>query len=71
MDMTKDMTKDKTNDKICLSPWRKGVTEAARVTGRSKAHISRVLRGLRKPGKDLARALRSLGLQVPKEGGAE
>ena len=65
-----DMTKDKTKDKICLSPWRKGVTEAARVTGRSKAHISYVLRGLRKPGKDLARALRSLGLQVPKEGGA-
>lgn len=66
-----DMTKDKTKDKICLSPWRKGVTEAARVTGRSKAHISYVLRGLRKPGKDLARALRSLGLKVPKEGVAE
>lgn len=57
-------------DGICLSPWKKGVTEAARVTGRSKAHISYVLRGLRKPGKDLARALRRLGLQVPKEGGA-
>ena len=60
--------------KPILAPWRQceGVTEAARVTGRSKAHISYVLRGMRKPGKDLARALQSLGLKVPKmEGGAK
>lgn len=47
-----------------LAPWRKGVTEAARVTGRSKAHISYVLRGMRKPGRELAKVLREMGFDV-------
>lgn len=47
-----------------LAPWRKGVTEAARVTGRSKAHISYVLRGLRKPGRELAKVLADMGYDV-------
>ena len=47
-----------------LPPWRKGVTEAARQTGRSKAHISYDLRGLRKPGKELAKVLSDMGYDV-------
>ena len=60
----------KTTTKPMLAPWRKGISEAAHATGRSKAHISYVLRGLRKPGKDLARALRKLGLKVPEAEGS-
>lgn len=58
------LNSDKTNDVPRLSPWRKGVTEAARQTGRSKAHISYVLRGLRKPGKELAKVLADMGFNL-------
>lgn len=58
------LNSDKTKDVPRLPPWRKGVTDAARQTGRSKAHISYVLRGLRKPGRELAQVLSEMGFKV-------
>ena len=52
-----------------LPPWRRAkapVSEIARAVGRSKCHISEVLRGRRKPGKDLERLLKSMGYKIPK-----
>ena len=40
----------------------KGVTRAARRLGCSQTHLSRVMYGERKPGKDLERRMRKLGL---------
>lgn len=54
-----------------LTPWRRAnapVSEIARTVGRSKSHISRVLRGLHKPGKDLARLLKRMGYRIPNGG---
>lgn len=48
-----------------LRPWRYGVTEAAKITGRSKCHISCVLRGKRVPGAELREFLEKLGFKVP------
>lgn len=59
-------TKDKTNGKTILAPWRKGIQEAARKTGRSPSHICRVLKGERIPGVELAIALMDLGFKLPK-----
>ncbi len=47
-----------------LRPWRKGVTQIAATVGRSKCHISEVLAGHRKPGRELAAALRKLGVRI-------
>lgn len=50
-----------------LPAWRKTpapVTEIAKAVGRSKSHISRVLRGQHKPGKDLARVLKRMGYTI-------
>lgn len=52
-----------------LPAWRKTpapVTEIAKAVGRSKCHISEVLRGKRAPGKDLARVLKRMGYAIPK-----
>jgi transcriptional regulator with XRE-family HTH domain len=43
---------------------RRGVSRLALAVGRNHSHISRVLSGERKPGKDLARRLARLGVQV-------
>lgn len=43
---------------------RRGVSRLALAVGRNHSHISRVLSGERKPGKDLARRLARLGVRV-------
>lgn len=40
----------------------KGVTRVAKRLGVHQTHLSRVLRGVHKPGKDLERRMRKLGL---------
>ena len=40
----------------------KGVTQAAKRLGVHQTHLSRVMRGERKPGRDLERRMRRLGL---------
>ena len=42
---------------------RRGVAELARRVGRSHTHVSRVLAGERKPGKELAKKLEALGVE--------
>lgn len=42
----------------------RGVTGAARLLGCSRAHLSYVLHGQRKPSERLARGLRRLGIDV-------
>ena len=43
--------------------WR-GLTHAARLLGCSRAHLSYVLHGQRKPSERLARALKRMGVEV-------
>lgn len=43
---------------------RRGVSRLARLVGRDHSHISRVLNGERKAGRDLDRQLRKLGIRV-------
>ena len=43
--------------------WR-GLTQAARLLGCSRAHLSYVLHGQRKPSERLARALKRMGVEV-------
>ena len=40
----------------------KGVTKAARKLGCCQSHLSRVLRGERKPGKELVKRMRRMGI---------
>ena len=48
-----------------LRPWRDGpVARVAARIGRSKSHIWRVLKGQRKPGRELAAVLRQMGFDV-------
>ena len=48
-----------------LRPWRHlPVSQVARRIGRSKSHIWRVLKGQRKPGRELAAVLRDMGFKV-------
>ena len=48
-----------------LRPWREApVSQVARRIGRSKSHIWRVLKGQRKPGRELATVLRDMGFRV-------
>ena len=48
-----------------LRPWREApVSQVARRIGRSKSHIWRVLKGQRKPGRELAQVLRDMGFKV-------
>ena len=42
----------------------RGLTQTARVLGCSRAHLSYVLHGKRKPSESLARKLRRMGLKV-------
>ena len=42
----------------------RGLTAAARVLGCSRAHLSYVLHGKRKPSERLARQLRRMGVEV-------
>ena len=42
----------------------RGLTAAARALGCSRAHLSYVLHGQRKPSERLARKLRSMGVEV-------
>lgn len=43
----------------------RGLTQTARNLGCSRAHLSYVLHGKRKPSDRLARALRRMGVEVP------
>ena len=43
--------------------WR-GLTQAARLLGCSRAHLSYVLHGQRKPSERLARALKRMGVDL-------
>ena len=57
-----------------LRPWREapvsqvaariGRSQVAARIGRSKSHIWRVLKGQRKPGRELAAVLRDMGFKV-------
>ena len=48
-----------------LRPWREmPVAQVARRIGRSKSHIWRVLKGQRKPGKELAQVLVEMGFAI-------
>ena len=48
-----------------LRPWReRPVAQVAARIGRSKSHIWRVLKGQRKPGKELAAVLVEMGFKV-------
>ena len=48
-----------------LRPWREmPVAQVARRIGRSKSHIWRVLKGQRKPGRELAQVLVEMGFKV-------
>lgn len=48
-----------------LRPWReRPVAQVAARIGRSKSHIWRVLKGQRKPGKELAQVLVEMGFKV-------
>ncbi len=49
---------------------RRGVARLARLVGRDHSHITRVLRGERQPGPELARKLARLGVQTPAAKGA-
>lgn len=42
----------------------RGLTQAARALGCSRAHLSYVLHGKRKPSAKLARGLRRMGIEV-------
>lgn len=42
----------------------RGLTQAARALGCSRAHLSYVLHGQRKPSQKLARGLKRLGIEV-------
>lgn len=42
----------------------RGLTQAARLLGCSRAHLSYVLHGQRKPSERLARQLRRMGVEV-------
>jgi predicted transcriptional regulator len=45
---------------------RRGIAELARRVGRDHSHVSRVLSGERKAGKDLERKLARLGVRLGK-----
>ncbi len=45
----------------------RGVTRTAKRVGVSQGHLSRVLRGERKAGKELERKLRRLGIRMGEE----
>lgn len=48
-----------------LRPWRDApVSRVAARIGRSKSHIWRVLKGQRKPGRELAAVLQEMGFKV-------
>ena len=48
-----------------LRPWREmPVAQVARRIGRSKSHIWRVLKGERKPGRELAKVLSAMGFAI-------
>ena len=48
-----------------LRPWREApVSQVAARIGRSKSHIWRVLKGQRKPGKELAKVLADMGFKL-------
>ena len=48
----------------------RGLGRAARELGVSRGHLSDVLHGQRKPGKDLEKKLRRMGIRLDKEGEA-
>ena len=51
--------------RFTLRPWREApVSQVAARIGRSKSHIWRVLKGQRKPGRELAAVLRDMGFKV-------
>ena len=58
--MAKAILKKVTRTRI---EWR-GLTQAARLLGCSRAHLSYVLHGQRKPSERLARALKRMGVEV-------
>lgn len=58
--------KNVTAHKIRTVTLYRGVSEAARRAGVSQSHLSRVLRGERKPGPALARKLARMGVAVGK-----
>ena len=58
--MAKSILKKVTRTRI---EWR-GLTQAARLLGCSRAHLSYVLHGQRKPSERLARALKRMGVEV-------
>ena len=58
--MAKTILKKVTRTRI---EWR-GLTQAARLLGCSRAHLSYVLHGQRKPSERLARALKRMGVEV-------
>ena len=58
--MAKTILKKVTQTRI---EWR-GLTQAARLLGCSRAHLSYVLHGQRKPSERLARALKRMGVDL-------
>ena len=48
-------------EKRTVTRW-KGIAECSRRLNISRAHLSRVMHGERKPGRDLERRMRKLGL---------
>ena len=58
--MAKSILKKVTRTRI---EWR-GLTQAARLLGCSRAHLSYVLHGQRKPSESLARKLKRMGVDL-------
>lgn len=58
--MAKAILKKVTQTRI---EWR-GLTQAAKALGCSRAHLSYVLHGQRKPSERLARALKRMGVEI-------
>ena len=58
--MAKPVLKKETRTQVVY----RGLTQAARLLGCSRAHLSYVLHGQRKPSERLARALKRMGVEV-------
>ena len=58
------MTRQLISCKLFALPHEAPVSQVAARIGRSKSHIWRVLKGQRKPGRELAAVLRDMGFKV-------
>jgi len=60
--LTVDGTFEVTVPAVLLKPRLQGVNRAAQKLGCCQSHLSRVMYGERKPGKELEKKMRKLGL---------